>query len=185
MKKCSGYKGNPCVVSDEPQPFTNFYKQARGYGGVKSICKACTKEASRLNKDVVNTHTRAWKAKNKSHIADYNRSYRENSPEKVKSANKNWRENNRPHKTALEGKRRASKLNATPEWLTKEHHDQIKLVYAHAKECELLTGDKYHVDHIVPLQGKNVSGLHVPWNLQVLPADINIKKSNSNGKDTF
>jgi hypothetical protein len=79
----------------------------------------------------------------------------------------------------------ASKLNATPNWLTQEHHDQIKLIYAHAKECELLTGDKYHVDHIVPLQGENVSGLHVPWNLQVLPADINIKKSNSYGEETF
>jgi len=174
-----------CTSCFKEKPFSEFYKKKRGLGGVGSLCKLCTKEYNRKNKDAVNASSKVWKAKNKAHIKSYNEQYREDNLDKVKAANKNWREANRSHKTALEGKRRASKLKATPEWLTKEHHEQIKLVYAHAKECELLTGDKYHVDHIIPLQGKNVSGLHVPWNLQVLPADINIKKSNSYGEDTF
>ena len=70
-----------------------------------------------------------------------------------------------------EAKRRAKKLNATPKWLSKEDRAKIKDIYM---SCP----DGYHVDHIIPLQGEVVSGLHVPWNLQHLPAQVNISKSN-------
>ena len=92
--------------------------------------------------------------------------------------NKEWL--NRP--TALTryhtAKRRAHKKSATPTWLTKEQVAEMKSIYNLARECEILTGDKYHVDHIIPLQGNDICGLHVPWNLQVLPADLNIRKGN-------
>ena len=90
---------------------------------------------------------------------------------------------NRPSLNAQEAKRRARKLSATPKWLTEEHHNEMLYCYSVAKDCEILTGDKYHVDHIVPLQGEFVCGLHVPWNLQVLPANLNIAKGNSFGCD--
>jgi len=72
-------------------------------------------------------------------------------------------------------KRRVLKLQALPSWANTE---KIKQVYIDRINKELVTGKKYHVDHIVPLQGKNVCGLHVEHNLQILPAAENIKKSN-------
>jgi 5-methylcytosine-specific restriction endonuclease McrA len=74
--------------------------------------------------------------------------------------------------------RRAKQKLATPPWLTDPQKAHIKRTYDLATLMEEITGNKYHVDHIIPLKGKNVSGLHVPWNLQVLPADINLQKGN-------
>jgi hypothetical protein len=70
-----------------------------------------------------------------------------------------------------EANRRATKLNATPSWLTSEQKQQIKEIY---NNCP--TG--FHVDHIIPLQGQKVRGLHVPWNLQILPEKLNLIKGN-------
>ena len=70
------------------------------------------------------------------------------------------------------------KMNAMPKWLTKEERDFIISLYKHAKYIEKMFGIKCHVDHIIPLRGENVCGLHVPWNLQILTAEDNLKKGN-------
>lgn len=67
---------------------------------------------------------------------------------------------------------------AMPSWLDENQLKEIEHYYWLARDLKSVSGQVYHVDHIIPLRGKNVCGLHVPWNLQVLPADLNIKKSN-------
>ncbi len=91
---------------------------------------------------------------------------------------KEYNKNNRDKKNTYEAKRRAAKINRTPLWLTEEDRWMFKEVYSLSKLREELTGIKYNVDHIIPLQGKLVSGLHVPSNLQVIPAKDNFEKSN-------
>lgn len=67
---------------------------------------------------------------------------------------------------------------ATPKWLTKLHWEEMEAIYAEAKRITDETGVAMHVDHIVPIRGESVRGLHVPWNLQILTAQENISKSN-------
>jgi 5-methylcytosine-specific restriction endonuclease McrA len=74
-------------------------------------------------------------------------------------------------------KRNAAKLQRTPKWLNDGHLFEIESVYNYCSALRRI-GLNYHVDHIVPLQGKIISGLHLPWNLQVLPAKINWVKGN-------
>lgn len=74
--------------------------------------------------------------------------------------------------------RRARKLKATPPWLTKEHRSEIRQIYNRSQEISIKTGILHHVDHIIPLAGLNVCGLHVPWNLQIIEGKENCRKNN-------
>jgi hypothetical protein len=67
---------------------------------------------------------------------------------------------------------------ATPRWLTPSERLQMRELYVQARKMTELTRERYVVDHIVPLRGESVCGLHVPWNLRVITQDENLKKSN-------
>jgi hypothetical protein len=71
--------------------------------------------------------------------------------------------------------RKATKLSATPSWANQE---QIKRIYAACAKITKQTGIEHHVDHIIPLQGESVCGLHVENNLSIIPAKMNLQKSN-------
>lgn len=131
----------------------------------------------------------AFKQERSSYAADY---YLHNK-EKVSSRNSKWYQENRemareklrrcyrnnPHAAARNcAKRRAAKLQATPPWLTAEHWQEIEAVYELAAELTVATGVKHEVDHVHPLRGRTVCGLHVPWNLEAKPLAENRKKSN-------
>lgn len=68
----------------------------------------------------------------------------------------------------------------TPAWADV---DAIALIYAAAREATRGSGTEHHVDHIIPLRGRGVSGLHVPWNLRVITAQENKMKSNKLSTD--
>jgi 5-methylcytosine-specific restriction endonuclease McrA len=84
----------------------------------------------------------------------------------------------RAYKLAHNADRRAKGFLATPRWLTKDHRVAMRSLYKDAVERSSLYGVSYVVDHIIPLNGKTVCGLHVPWNLRVISEEENLHKGN-------
>jgi len=74
--------------------------------------------------------------------------------------------------------RRRRFRSATPPWLTKDQRAAMKQLYIEAQRLTKLTGERYVVDHIIPLINEEVCGLHVPWNLRVITQEENLVKSN-------
>lgn len=73
------------------------------------------------------------------------------------------------------GKRRAAMLQRTPSWANLK---AIEDIYKEAIQLEEMTGLRHHVDHVIPLQGRLVSGLHVETNLRAVPWSENVSKGN-------
>lgn len=116
----------------------------------------------------------AWKQANNEKVI----AYRMSNLEKKVASNKSWRQSNPDKVNAITAKRRSRKLQASPKWMTKADFEAIREWYVLAKELQWLSEEPLQVDHIIPLQGKDVCGLHIASNLQILPASENIQKSN-------
>ena len=98
--------------------------------------------------------------------------------EEKTSAKKRHKEDNPDYYRSLVNFRRRRFRDATPKWLSPEQKMEIRLKYRLAIELSRATGVRHAVDHEVPLQGEDVCGLHVPWNLRVITQEENLKKSN-------
>ena len=116
--------------------------------------------------------------RNREKILKANKKYRKKNREKVKEYHKNYRLNNLGKYTAKSRKYTLQKQQAMLRSLTDEQIKEIESFYIIAQELTTKSGIPHQVDHIIPLQGKNICGLHVPWNLQVITASANRKKSN-------
>jgi len=122
--------------------------------------------------------TRNYDRTNPEKVRERNIRYRLSNPEKKYESQKNWRQNNKGHANYLTRARQTALQQRSPLWLDDKRITKIKLAYDKAQQKTQTTGEKWVVDHIIPLRGKFVSGLHVPENLRVIKATINSQKSN-------
>jgi hypothetical protein len=104
-----------------------------------------------------------WRLKNEEAIVEYSKKYREE---------------NKAHYNFLSQKRKIDILQRTPSWLTADDFWMIEQAYELAALRTQIYGSSWHVDHVIPLRGKLVSGFHSPLNLQVIPAAHNQRKTN-------
>jgi len=150
-----------------------FHKDKGKSDGLCRYCKVCNR-AHVLNWQ----KTPVGKAKHHA-VAQAWQSSPKNKDKHAKSVDR-WQKTPRGKIKLLAqaAKYRAFKIQATPTWLTKSHLEEIESFYTLAKELQWLSDETLEVDHIVPLVGDTVCGLHVPWNLQILSASLNRKKSN-------
>ena len=128
------------------------------------------------NREHLREYKKAWRLANKEKDSAKNKEYYETKKEKIKQYQLEYKKLYPSKVNALSKKRKAGKKQRTPAWLTDIDFERMETQYKLAYYLTKLTGTKYHVDHIVPLHGKNVSGLHTPTNLQVIPAILNLKK---------
>lgn len=156
-----------CTKCGVEKDFDLFHKDKTRRDGLRNCCKLCVSaymaENHVKNKDKIMAKAVAWVAANR---------------EKHNAKCARWAKNNPASVNARTARRYAAKTRATPAWLTADDLWLIAEAYDLAKIREKLFGFSWEVDHIVPLRGKCVSGLHVPWNLRVVPCSDNRRKSN-------
>lgn len=174
-----------CTKCKEEKPYESFSKMKASPDGLQKRCKSCNKEYRKANALLIKEYRDNNKDKfyqyylrNKEVVHERGRKYKQENKDRVYRQQSAYKKLNPERMHVYSTKRRLSMSNAMPTWLTEEQKKQIDSFYWLAADLKAVTGETYHVDHIVPLQGKDVCGLHVPWNLQILPADINLSKSN-------
>lgn len=116
-------------------------------------------------KAIAKVRSAEWRIKNPNH-------------EGTKISKKQWKIDNPGKVRAATIKRRTSKMQRTPAWLTDDDYWMLEQAYELAAIRTKMFGFSWHVDHVLPLQGKKVSGFHVPTNVQVIPGVENVKKAN-------
>lgn len=137
-----------CSVCKSVKPYKDFNKLKAALDGHSGRCRSCTNLYVEANRD------------------------------KYKELNSNWSKRNKEKIYLKSIKRRLKKFNAQLPCLTPNDLNWIAQIYNQRDMLRSITGNIYHVDHAIPLQGEGVCGLHVPWNLVLLPRAENIRKKN-------
>lgn len=167
MKVCT-----KCLVEKSS---CDFYLDNRT-GSLRPSCKICCNASSkshyRDNLDYYKIRNSIHYVENKDVYFEKDKRWRENNRDRSNEISRNYSKRNPEAVAQFAAKRRAKVRSQTPD-LTPEESQRIKDMYWLARDLRAVSGEYYHVDHIVALAN---GGLHHPDNLQILPADINIKK---------
>jgi 5-methylcytosine-specific restriction endonuclease McrA len=180
-----------CTKCSTEKDISMFGKDCTTKDGYKTQKESISRYTK--NKEYIDAQNKLWAEENKERAIQIKAEYYEKNKEKIKEAASLWKANNpeavkvsvAKYKSANKGKvnmatakRRKGIKERTPNWLTELDYFKMECIYDRASELQEYFGIAMHVDHIIPLHGKNVSGFHCPENLQIVPAEYNLKKNN-------
>jgi len=168
-----------CTKCGKTKPLEDFPKHINGKYGKDSKCKECNvknwQKYYEKNTDHAKDKRKKWNQenyqKNKEQVLEAKRKSREKTKKARAAYMKQYKKDNPHLQRQYNQTRRASLKQRMPAWLTDKDKQRIKDFYANCP-------DGMEVDHIYPLNGKEVSGFHHPDNLQYLLKKENRKKSN-------
>lgn len=164
----------------------NKSKSETAFETHRAQCKSCRSIYLRnkklvwyaRNKEYAKLKTKEWREQNAARKRAYRKIEYAKNREAAKEATRLYRINNPAKINHWARMRQLAKAKRTPTWLTTEDLWLIEQFYEIAAARTKATGILWHVDHKIPLRGKIVSGLHVPYNLQVIPESVNKVKRN-------
>jgi hypothetical protein len=133
------------------------------------------------NKEKRNAISAKWRDENPNAYIDSAARSREKHAARIRARAYAWAKTTegKAYRTMKQREREVACRRATPPWLTEEHRAQLRGMYIESAKTTEDTGVRHEVDHIVPLKHSKVCGLHVPWNLRVIPAEENARKYNT------
>ena len=163
-----------CTTCNIDKPLSDYQNAKLGKHGKQSKCRKCLAAYGReyRTRDSFKESQRAYKQSDKGKAT----SHKSNTSKKGLARAKKYRETDNGR--AVKAQYMYRRTNQTPIWMTEDDFKWMDWIYKQSARLEKLHGIKYHVDHIIPLHGELVSGLHVPSNLQILTAEENMKKGN-------
>jgi hypothetical protein len=152
----------------------------RAHGGVRYTVNADCVECADMRQNVPSRREFEAQYRKTEQYQNYQKAYQKTyaKTDVYKAQKSKYAQANKGKFAAKSKKYHASKLKRTPHWLTEDDFWLIEQAYELAQRRSELFGFPWDVDHVIPLQGELVSGLHTPYNLQVIPAQLNQSKSN-------
>lgn len=166
-----------CTRCQEPKNLAEFNADCRGPGGLNTGCRPCIArykaEWRTANREKANSYGRKYTERNPERVRASKLVYFEANKEKALAAARKWQAENTHARNAATARRYVRKKQATPPWACRYI---IEWYYFDALWMTEQTGVAHQVDHVVPLRGKTVCGLHCEDNLQVIPAAANHRK---------
>lgn len=164
-----------CRCCDTIKPVAAFNASKTTWDGKNTQCAECCAARLRKWRGANPDGFRKWHDQNREHRSHYFRNWRERNLEHLARSFAAWDKANRPKRIARKARRKAAKKQAAVAWANLAAMDAI---YAEAVRLTQETGIRHEVDHIYPLQGELVCGLHCEANLQILTKTENIRKLN-------